>query len=630
MPAVRLAEEHTKRERPLSAVATVRQRFGEVAERVVSGDASSLRDLGRLVGAAAADARADDVAWLRLGLSQLAAYELGEGARADIDSLDAVLEGTQAQLDASRSRGMRDEHRQTVKQRLIDALTLHGSMRPKELVDACGSDAYQVSRALRELKDAELVEAGPSSHRLDGVDRRGVWYRLTTRPPAEHFDAGAGPGRQFVLRFLVGSFARGVRVRPQLHDVDIWTHATDGVPIELEPTVQRLTSAWLSLLLEEGLPSGAPPSNLDAVADRFEDAETFASSHDLARLLGAPSEAPIWLAREGQRCWVLTRTSATDASLVDVMTELSNLGDSLVGSLVSSDPSRAKSLADIWHRRAERPAISQIEVATRLPRATLAEFSEEGDASEFWEFEDAFDSSELVAAARMVAGMETEVIRSLVETVRRVPKSETSELNSLTTDAVTFLESERQMRPYEQGYALAAWLRKAIGASRSDVRVDPDTILDVWNVQIVTTASTPDIDGFACWGPRHGPMVAVNEKGRHSESDAGRRATLAHEMAHLLVDRRGALPLAEVLGGRTAPISEARARAFAAEFLLPRDEAGRRLSTTDDPEGEVSDIARHFGVSREIVAWQARNSAHELPWPVYEYLRSLVPPGRVF
>lgn len=58
--------------------------------------------------------------------------------------------------------------------------------------------------------------------------------------------------------------------------------------------------------------------------------------------------------------------------------------------------------------------------------------------------------------------------------------------------------------------------------------------------------------------------------------------------------------------------------------------AGRRLSSTDDPEREVADIASHFGVSREVIAWQARNSAQELPPPVYEYLRSLVPPARTF
>ena len=545
----------------MSAVATVRQRFGELAERVVLGEASSLRELEKLVGAAAADSRAEDVAWLRLGLSQLAGHELGEGVRDDVASLDAVLEGTQAQLDASRARAIRDERRQTVKERLIEALTVQGSMRPKELVDVCGSDAYQVSRALRELRDAEVVEAAPPPHRSDALDRRGVWYQLTSSPPAEVAEAGATPrNRRFALRFLTGSFARGVRVRPLVHDVDVWAHGRAGVPIDPEPALRQLSSAWLSLLLEDGLPSGATPSNLDAFADRFGDADTFAASHDLARVLGVPSEAPIWLAREGQRCWVLTRRSAAEASLVDVMAELSTLGDSLLESLVRDDPVRAKSLEDAWDKRAERPAISQLEVATQLPRASLAELSNESDASEFWEFEDAFDSSELVAAARMVAGMGTEVIRSLVETLRHVPKSETNELNSLTADAEAFLASELQMRPYEQGYALAAWLRNAIGASSPDVRVDPDTVLEVWNVQVITTASAPEIDGFACWGPRHGPMVAVNKNGRHSESDGGRRATLAHEIAHLLVDRRGALPLAEVLGGRTAPISEARAR----------------------------------------------------------------------
>lgn len=95
----------------MSALGPVRERFGEFAERLTSGDESSLRDLSRLVGATAVDANAEDVAWLRLGLSQLAGYEFDDNVRAEIDSLDAVLEGTQLHLDASRSQAMREEQR---------------------------------------------------------------------------------------------------------------------------------------------------------------------------------------------------------------------------------------------------------------------------------------------------------------------------------------------------------------------------------------------------------------------------------------------------------------------------------------------------------------------------------------
>lgn len=608
-----------------SVVATVRQRFAALAEAVTQGDESSLRDLRHLVGATAADAHPEDVAWLRLGLSQLASRQLREGVAAELGGLDAVLEGTQLRLDASRARAARDDHRQTVKQRVLDALTAHGSMRPKELVDVCGSDAYQVSRALRELKESGEIAESPAPHGV--FDRRGIWYRLGAA-------SGEGseqthPARAGNLgRFLSGSFARGTQIRP-LADLDVFAQSISSARIEVKGALTRLSGAWLSLVLEDGLPSGATPSNLDAVDDSPGVSNDFASRHDLTRILGLPSTSPIWLTREGNRCWILTRSSATSAPLVDVVADLSAVGDSLVDSLQREAVPDADTLREIWARRTEATPESQLELATRLPGQVLREVAGDEDLRAYWEFEDPLRSSELVAAARMASALDTDSIRSLVEHVRAVSRRATDELDSLAFEAEGVLATQAHLRPFEQGYALAAWLRQVIGAS-TDAWVDPETVLGLWNVEVVASTSTPDIDGFACWGPNHGPMVAVNENGRHSASDAGRRTTLAHEIAHLLVDRRGALPLAEVLGGRTAPICEARARAFAVELLLPREEAGRRLAGTADPAAEVTEIAERYRVSREVIAWQARNSSHWLPPTVFEYLRSLVPANRAF
>ena len=605
----------------------MRQRFGECAERLTSGDLSSLRDLGRLVGATAAAANAEDVAWLRLGLSQLMGYDLDDDVRGEIGSLDVVLEGSQLHLDASRSEAMREDHRRTVKERLVEALRSGVAMRPRELVDACEADAYQVSRALRDLRAGGLVDTAPPPQGAEVQDGRGVWYQLGTAAIAR----GLTSPPPLNFRVLVtGSYAHGAYVRSLVHDVDVWPAASPGVPVEAEPALRRLTDAWLALLLEEGLPGGTAPGNLDAIADRFVDADSFAATHDLARVLGASSQGPVWLTREGRRCWILTRSSVADALLDDVMAQLAGVGDSLLELIGREGPSHAKQLATAWARRAERPAVGQIATATQLTPEILAKFSDDASAADFWEYADAVASSELVAAARMASSMGADVVRSLVETVRQVGRTETDELDALSSEAEALVMRSSQLRPYEQGYALAAWLRTALGLTDPGERVDPDVVLDAWKVRIVVTTSVPEIDGFACWGPRHGPMVAVNKNGRHSEFEAGRRATLAHEIAHLLVDRRGALPLAEVLGGQTAPISEARAGAFAAELLLPRAAAGRTMSATGDAEKDVTDLAEHYGVSREVIAWQARNSGAELSSSVREYLRHLVSAGRMF
>lgn len=113
----------------------------------------------------------------------------------------------------------------------------------------------------------------------------------------------------------------------------------------------------------------------------------------------------------------------------------------------------------------------------------------------------------------------------------------------------------------------------------------------------------------------------------------GRRATLAHEIAHLLVDRSGSLPLAEVLGGaRTPSRAESRAGAFAAELLLPRSIAApKMINAEEDPEGQVRVLQRTYGVSKVVVAGQAYNGAlwgeMFLPYGVWNVLYEHVPSG---
>jgi Zn-dependent peptidase ImmA (M78 family) len=102
------------------------------------------------------------------------------------------------------------------------------------------------------------------------------------------------------------------------------------------------------------------------------------------------------------------------------------------------------------------------------------------------------------------------------------------------------------------------------------------------------------------------------------------RATYAHELAHLLLDRTTALPLAEVIGGRAVGSTEERARAFAAQLLLPKEEAGRALASTTDPAQTVRSLQSRYGVSQEIIAWQARNSDVQLSAEVHAVLRSFV------
>jgi Zn-dependent peptidase ImmA (M78 family) len=162
----------------------------------------------------------------------------------------------------------------------------------------------------------------------------------------------------------------------------------------------------------------------------------------------------------------------------------------------------------------------------------------------------------------------------------------------------------RDKQPYEQGYSLAAEARRAFRLGDEE-RVEPKDILQELGVSVREVSLTYSVDAVGCWGPQHGPAVILNTRGKHASTPHGRRATLAHELCHLLVDRDNALPLAEVLGGRfTQRRAEQRANAFAAELLLPRWVARETYKQRPALDPTIDELCSRFGVGVTLTANQ--------------------------
>lgn len=407
--------------------------------------------------------------------------------------------------------------------------------------------------------------------------------------------------------------------------------------------LEFLAVSWPFLEWEDGFPLGlrpGTPSQVRAqVDDRWEELaaplreeeeeefERFEEYHDLARALQGAVLAPVWIIREGNGCWVSGGGKRVYRSLGEVLSTLSQVAEAILERIVAIEDDRGHMSLEAWQERSYLPLDTRVSIATGLREDQLEAVKGERGWEETWEVsEDDFDLNELMAAARMAATLPPAELARVVNAVRAVPHISTPKLDLISGAASEVMLEMQARRPYDQGHALAGWLRTQPDVVSEQGRVDPGALLEAWEVPVsVLDPLAEDIDAVACWGPLHGPAVLVNPSGSHNSSPGGRRATYAHEIAHLLIDRHDALPLAEVLGGRSSPVVEARARAFAAELLLPRAVAGKVMASAgSDPQLAMYELQETYGVSQELVAWQARNSEESLPTGVTSFLRNKV------
>ena len=304
---------------------------------------------------------------------------------------------------------------------------------------------------------------------------------------------------------------------------------------------------------------------------------------------------------------------------------LRKVGEGIASKLDGMSDERSREAVQAWEARGDHNRLRIIEAATGYP-PELVEEVEPAFYSEEERDWSTIRSDELLAAARMVGPQPSATLRPNLEALRGVQSTDCSELDRISQNAVAFVSAMQDEPPFAQGHELAAWLRSEQGATQLNRRVNPDAILESWGVPLIEVGlGLRDIDAIGCWGPRHGPAVLLNSDARHGASRARRRATLAHEICHLLVDRASSLPLVEVFGGRTARQPEQRARAFAAELLLPREIAGQEFSDCEGNEAwVVRSLRARFGISSELLAWQARNSGYPLAPNTRRYLSNLV------
>lgn len=467
---------------------------------------------------------------------------------------------------------------------------------------------------------------------------------MTETPPLQFslswVDAEGDVPLRTVAEFSVS--VNGRAVWPALGEREV------KLQIYVDDLLSHLTEFWKPLLLRQTYPvRNAPdrPSRLRSVAEQRwaelppaiaeredERVSAFEEAHDLARafsgLFGLP---PLFLFRSTDKMII---DSAVDLSAVDFAVAkdaLVNLGNRIAERLENVEPKWTR-LITAWRSRDEGDPTGLLAWSTSLNPEIARSLVEDGTLEPPQSVSEAAnDNNELRLAARMTSALPPSQIRQIISLVKEFRRHEAPDLDGLATATSSYIEVEHQGRtPHEQGEAAANFVRDWYDIAL-DQRIDIFGLTSSLGVELRSPAVQPEtLDGLAIWGPRHGPGVLVNAASRRVVgrgdliNSGAARATVAHELCHLLLDGRHALSAVDILNSRMPIDIEKRARAFAAELLLPgRTAAGKwfALGQPEDLQGLgdcLSRLCDTYGVSRSLAAWKLEHGLHwhniELTW----------------
>lgn len=170
---------------------------------------------------------------------------------------------------------------------------------------------------------------------------------------------------------------------------------------------------------------------------------------------------------------------------------------------------------------------------------------------------------------------------------------------------------------WREGYQLGEAARTALAPEDAPLR-DLPRLLNEFGVHVARAPlSSENIDAASVWEPKAAPVVLVNSKSHVSLHMGAFRASLAHELCHLLHDAGERDLTTNVSWGVEGSGNyhndlEMRARAFAPAFLAPRPAVCKwhdKLSSRIRKKAikMVNALAETWGLSFEGAAWHAKN-----------------------
>lgn len=429
----------------------------------------------------------------------------------------------------------------------------------------------------------------------------------------------------------------------------------DALEIQIDDFLSHLAEYWKPLILRQTYPLALNPSRPSQLRAKAEEAwaavpeqqaesedevlEAFQDCHDLSRCFAGYFDLPpLWLFRSGEEILIDTGEHLDRVSFPIAKAALQAAGD-WIAERLSGD--RWADLVASWRNRDEGDAIKLLQWSTSLDASTVQQLADDGLLKRpSTVSEAANDNDELRLAARMASALAPEEVRTILERVRVFPSAHAPQLDELMEAVRTLLKAQlANARPFEQGEQIADSVRDWLDIG-GNTQVDVFQIVSDLGVTIYPeNFDPPTLDALAVWGEKHGPAALLNTASeRHAGPGPERveergqiRVTLAHELCHFLVDREHALAAVDVLRSRMPVAVEQRARAFAAQFLLPSRAAAAAWIDAGRPTDRIglyqllNDLCHDFTVSKSVASWKLQHGARIYNVELGSALDSVVP-----
>ncbi len=170
---------------------------------------------------------------------------------------------------------------------------------------------------------------------------------------------------------------------------------------------------------------------------------------------------------------------------------------------------------------------------------------------------------------------------------------------------------------WREGYSIGERARSLLWSEPGPIHEVEQLLRDLGIHVARITLSAPGVAAASVWESQAVPVILLNQAGEQTGHPGVLRATLAHELCHLLhdADQDGIttrVSWGEEATGNYDDSVEVRARAFSPAFLAPRSQvqnwAGeQKAGVRGNVNIFIKELASHWGLSFEGAAWHAKN-----------------------